>query len=378
MKKKLLDGLIKASENKYAGSIDVCEVYKHPYFVDTGNYILNGLISGDIFKGIPAGMIVQWAGDKSTGKSFMTQNILINHIKSDKNNIALLIETEGGLIAEQILANLNADEAERLLVYPCSTIEQIKTELNRIIEYIKSKEEEYKDVKFLLTIDSIGMPASIKEKDDATNDKNTRDMTRAQAVKSLFRTIVMDLSVLHIPVNIINHQYATMDQYSPKEESSGSGMAYANSVTLIMTKKKLKDKDVQVGTVFTITPKKSRIVAENISKIELYSRFKIGMDRYTGLWEFLKNHKLITTVGNGSKGGSTITFVDTGEVFQSKDISKIRPEDFWTQAKLDYINSKFQEFYLLSRAKERSIDDTLQQDDDEEVEAKERKSSDED
>ena len=122
----------------------------------------------------------------------------------------------------------------------------------------------------------------------------------------------------------------------------------------------MKDaKKIQVGTVFTITPKKSRIVAENISKIEIYSKFKIGMDRYSGLWEFLKNHNLIKSVGNGSKGGSTITFRHNGEQWDTKDIAKMRPEEFWTKEKLDFINNKFQEYYLLQRAKDKGIDEIL-------------------
>lgn len=360
MKKGLLTSLVKASGNEHAGSIDVCKVYQTPYFVDTGNYVLNALISGDIYKGIPAGMIIQWAGGGSTGKSFMTQNCLINHIKSGKNNIGLFIETEGALITEQILEHLTPEEASRLLLFPCRTVEEIKVQTNKILEEIKKKADEFVDARFLMNIDSIGMPASQKEKDDSTKDSAPRDMTRAQAVSSLFRTIVMDLAILHIPVNLINHQYKTMDMFSPNEESSGAKVAYSNTVTLILTKKKLKDaKKIQVGTVFTITPKKSRIVAENISKIEIYSKFKIGMDRYSGLWEFLKNHDLIKSVGNGSKGGSTITFKHNGEQWDTKDIAKMRPEEFWTKEKLDFINNKFQEYYLLQRAKDKGIDEIL-------------------
>ena len=363
MKKTLLSGLVKASGNEYAGGINACSVYTSKYYVDTGNYILNALISGDIYKGIPSGMIVQWAGDKSTGKSFLTQNIALNHVKSGSNHLSLIIETEGALQAEPIMQYLTEDEQSRFIIFPCRTIEEIKVQANKIVEYVRSKLDEFKDTEILVTLDSIGMPASQKEKNDAIKDNAPRDMTRAQAIKSLFRTIAMEFFLLKIPMNLVNHTYATMDMFAPKAESGGTGVAYSNSVTLIMNKKKLRDKNkVQVGTVFTLTPTKSRVVAENISKIELYSKFKIGMDKYTGLWEFVKNHKLITSVGNGPKGGSTITFKDLNLVYQSKEIEKIKPEDFWDKKKLDYINAKFKEMYLLDRAEDKSVEEILAED----------------
>ena len=359
MEKKLLSGLIKASKNEHAGNINLCEVYKIPYYVDTGNLMLNCLISGDMFKGIPAGRIVQWAGSNSTGKSFMTQNNILHFIKSSDQNIALVIETEGALVREQILPHLKPEEVERFLCFPCTTVENTKNNINNLLKEIKSKKEQYKDARFLLTVDSIGMPPSEKEKTEATKEDAPKDMTRAQAIASLFRTIVMDLALLHIPANIINHQVSSMSQWEPKTEAGGEKVAYSNSMTLILKKKKLKDeKKVQVGTVFDITLKKNRVVAEGTT-IEIYSKFKIGMDKYSGLWEFLKNHHLIKSVSNGSLGGSTITFPHSGEVYDTKDIAKMKPEEFWTQDKLEFINQKFKDLYLLERTKERGIDEIL-------------------
>ena len=360
MDKSLLNGLVKASKNPHAGNIAVCDVYKIPYYIDTGNYMLNLLISGDIYKGIPAGMIVQWAGTNSTGKSFMTMNTILHHIKSDPNNVALVIETEGALVRDQILPHLTEDEIPRFLVFPCVTVEDVKNSTNGLLQDIMLKREVYKDTKFLVTIDSIGMPPSTKEKTEATTQDAPKDMTRAQAIASLLRTVVMELAILHIPTNVINHQVKSMSQWEPKTETGGEKVGYSNSMTLILNKKKLKnEKKVQVGTVFNITLKKNRVVAEGTT-IEIYSKFKIGMDKYSGLFEFLKNHDLITSKSNGGAGGSTITFKDTGEKFDTKDINKMRPEEFWTKERLDYINDKFKEFYLLERSKERTVDDILE------------------
>jgi len=352
MKKNLLSGLVKSSGNPYAGNIKTCEIYKTKYYIDTGNYILNACVSGDMFKGIPSGMIVQWTGEKSTGKSFITSNMMLHHIKSGKNNLSILFETEGALISDQILPHLSDDEQERFLIFPITTIEDAKRQINSLIEYLKSKKDEFKDVKILATFDSIGMPASEKEKEDSIKDKIPRDMTRAQAIKSLFRTIVMDFAILKIPMNVVNHQYATMDQWNPKEESGGSGMAYSNSITLELRKKKLKnDKKEQIGTAFTIIPKKSRIMAENISKIEIYSKFKVGMDRFSGCFEFLKNHNLSNQDRANAAGGAYYRIPEMGFEIELKELAKLTPEQFWTQDKLEYINEKFKDIYLLERSK---------------------------
>ena len=358
MKKHLLDRLVKASGNERAGSIDVIETYNHRFHLDTGNYMLNALIGGSIYSGIPSGMIIQWAGFQSTGKSFLTTNSVLHHVKSDKNNIAIYIETEGAFPSEKIKKKLSADEQKRFLVFPVPTIEEITRELTPILASVMEKEEEYKSSKILITIDSIGMPASEKEKDNASlaRDKQKRDMTRAQAIKSLFRTITMDLRILDIPMNVINHQYHTMDAFNPVVESSGTGMAYANSVTLDLRTKKLKDDNkVQVGTTFVITPKKSRIVAEYISKVEIYSRFTLGMDRFSGLWEFLKNHKLMTSKPfGGGKKGSLISIPALKISVSSLEIGKMKAEDFWTKEILDYIDTEFRSRYLLDQISEDS------------------------
>lgn len=359
MKKSLLNGLIKASGNPHAGNINTCKIYQTKYHVDTGNYILNACLCGDMFKGIPGGKVIQWAGIESTGKSFLTTNMIIYHIKSNKNHISILFESEGALSAKQVKAQLTEEECDRFLVYPVVTIEDSKRQINLVIKYIKSKKDDFSETKFLATYDSIGMPASAKEKEDSTEEKAPVDMTRAKAISSLFRTICMDFAILGIPFNVVNHQYSTMDQWAAKEESGGKKLAYANSMTMILSKSKLKDeKKEQVGTVFKVTPKKSRIVAENISKIEIYSKFKLGMDRYSGLFEFLKNHNL-SNKDRANAVDAKYRIPEIGFEITLAELSKMTPAQFWTRDKLEYINKKFQEFYLLERIVDETLDEEV-------------------
>jgi len=360
VKNSLADKLIKASKNSYAGSIDVCEIYKPGGFYDTGNYMMNAVLSGSVMKGLRSGWILQLAGEKSTGKSLICLNILINHVKSGKKNYSILFETEGALMAENIQEQLTPEERSRFLLFPCFSVENTQEQMANMLDTIMADED--KDIKYIWAIDSLGMLPSEKEIDNSKKENAPKDMTKAQSTKSLFRTSVMKLAVLKIPLILVNHTYATMSQYIPDEVSGGSGPAFANSITLILSKKKLRDKDkIQVGAVFTVTPRKSRVVAENISSIEIYSRFDTGITKYAGLFEFLKNVGKIKAVGNGSKGGSTFTFVDTNESFTSGDFAKMKPSEFWNKKRLEYVDKVFQDLYLLKTAKDRGLDEVFEE-----------------
>src|SRR5579872_1725952 len=43
-------------------------------WIDTGCYILNAQISGSIFKGIPSNRVTAFAGEESTGKTFLAMS----------------------------------------------------------------------------------------------------------------------------------------------------------------------------------------------------------------------------------------------------------------------------------------------------------------
>ena len=60
---------------KLASDIDESES-----FVDTGSYILNGLISGSIFGGVSGNKITAIAGESSTGKTFFSLAVVKNFL----------------------------------------------------------------------------------------------------------------------------------------------------------------------------------------------------------------------------------------------------------------------------------------------------------
>ena len=103
--------------------------------------------------------------------------------------------------------------------------------------YLKKPEDERKPVMFVL--DSLGMLSTEKEIKDAIDDKQVRDMTKSQLIKGAFRMLTLKLGQAKIPLIVTNHTYDVIGSYVPtKEMGGGSGLKYASSTIIYLSKKK--------------------------------------------------------------------------------------------------------------------------------------------
>ena len=138
----------------------------------------------------------------------------------------------------------------------------------------------------MFVLDSLGMLSTEKEITDALNDKQVRDMTKSQLVKGAFRMLTLKLGQANIPLIVTNHTYDVIGSYVPtKEMGGGSGLKYAASTIIYLSKKKEKDKTEIVGNIIKAKTAKSRLSKENQQvEIRLYYDER-GLDRYYGLLE---------------------------------------------------------------------------------------------
>ena len=136
----------------------------------------------------------------------------------------------------------------------------------------------------MFVLDSLGMLSTEKEITDALNDKQVRDMTKSQLVKGAFRMLTLKLGQANIPLIVTNHTYDVIGSYVPtKEMGGGSGLKYAASTIIYLSKAKEKEGTEVVGNI--IKTAKSRLSKENKEvKIRLYYDER-GLDRYYGLLE---------------------------------------------------------------------------------------------
>ena len=276
-----LKEIVKEIGNDYtqlASDIDETETY-----VDTGSYIFNGLISGSIFGGVSNNKITAIAGESSTGKTFFSLAVVKNFLDSNPDGYCLYFDTEAA-VNKSLLASRGID-LDRLVVVNVVTIEEFRTRALKAVDiYLKTDTEDRKPCMFVL--DSLGMLSTEKEIRDALDDKQVRDMTKSQLVKGAFRMLTLKLGQANIPLIVTNHTYDVIGSYIPtKEMGGGSGLKYAASTIIYLSKKKEKSEKEVVGNIIKAKTVKSRLSKEN-KEVEIRLFYdERGLDRYYGLLE---------------------------------------------------------------------------------------------
>ena len=260
-----------------ASDIDETETY-----VDTGSYIFNALVSGSIFGGVSGNKITAIAGETSTGKTFFSLAVVKNFLDNNPTGYCLYFDTEAA-ITKSLLEGRGIDTT-RLVVVNVVTIEDFRNKTLKAVDlYLKKSKDERQPCMFVL--DSLGMLSTNKEITDTLAEKDARDMTKAQLIKGAFRMLTLKLGQANIPMIVTNHTYESMSLYGGKQMSGGSGLMYASSTIVYLSKSKEKDGTEVIGNIIKATTKKSRLSKEN-KQVEIRLFYdERGLDRYYGLLE---------------------------------------------------------------------------------------------
>ncbi len=264
---------------------------KERHYIDTGIYMLNALLSASIKKGgLSDNRITIFAGETGVGKSYLAYNIIRNAQKEGYR--CLFIDTEYSVELsdfENFGVNINPD---KFLLLRSNKVEDLKLTLTQLLDDLKEKKLKGTDIgKNMIILDSIGQLASIKEVDDALSGKNKVDMSRAKAIKSLFRIINSDLGFLNIPLLATSHIYLSQDLFPVAKLSGGEGLNYSASTIVLLTKAKLKtgeedEMDLNSsGIVVTAKSRKNRLAKPKKIKFEI--NHTKGTNPYKGLELFL-------------------------------------------------------------------------------------------
>jgi RecA/RadA recombinase len=197
--------------------------------------------------------------------------------------MVLYFDTESA-ITKSLLEDRSIDTS-RVVVINVVTIEEFRTKaLQCVDKYMKLDESDRQPMMFVL--DSLGMLSTEKEITDALADKNIRDMTKSQLIKGAFRMLTLKLGKANVPLIVTNHTYDVIGSYVPtKEMGGGSGLKYAASTIIYLTKSKEKDGKEVIGNIIKAKTAKSRLSKENQEvKVRLYYDER-GLDKYYGLLE---------------------------------------------------------------------------------------------
>ena len=303
-----LNDVVKDIGNEYASIVsDGIAAGDVSNFIDTGSYIFNALVSGSIYGGLPSNKITALAGESSTGKTFFTLSVVRHFLDTDPDAGVIYFESESA-ISKAMIEDRGID-SNRMIIVPVTTVQEFRTQaLNVLKKYKEQKEEDRKPMMFVL--DSLGMLSTTKEVQDSADGKETRDMTRAQVVKAIFRVLTLELGRCNVPLIVTNHTYDVVGAYVPtKEMGGGSGLKYAASTIIFLTKSKERDSKKEiVGNIIKCEAKKSRFTQEN-SKVETRLFYdERGLDKYYGLLELGEKYGVFERKGNRVVVGESSVF----------------------------------------------------------------------
>ena len=309
-----------AKLNEYGGIVDDgVEAGDVSSFIDTGSHIFNALLSGSIHGGLPSNKITALAGESATGKTFFLMGIVKSFLDSDPNAGVIYFESESA-ITKQMIVDRGIDP-KRMVMMPVTTVQQFRTQALRVLDMYLDKDESDRQPMFLC-LDSLGMLSTTKEVEDTAEGKETRDMTRAQVLKAAFRVLTLKLGRAKIPMVVTNHTYDVVGSMFPqKEMGGGSGLNYAASSIVYLSKKKEKDGTEVIGNIVHCKNHKSRLTKEN-KMVDVRLTYDKGLDRHYGLLDLALKYEVFKSVS------TRIELPDGSKTF-GKTINN-NPEKFFT------------------------------------------------
>ena len=251
-------------------------------YVDTGSFTLNALISGSLFGGYPTNKITGISGKNSVGKSFLALAGTREFLNKHPDNVVVYFDSEAAITSEQ-LEQMGID-VNRISIVPVATIEEFRTNCYKILETYRENrgDEGFTDTRLMIVLDSLGNLTSMKELGDIAEGNEKVDMTKAKLLKAAFRVITLKSAAVNVPILINNHVYDSQTMYGGSVQSGGSGLPYAASIIIKLSKSRLKDGTDVVGAIITAKTDKSRLTKEQ-KTVQIKISFKTGLDRYYGL-----------------------------------------------------------------------------------------------
>ena len=321
-----LKDIIKETGNEYASLVsDGVEAGDVDTFIDTGSYIFNALLSGSIYGGLPANKITALAGESATGKTFFLMGIVKNFLDSNPDAGVIYFESESA-ITKQMVIDRGIDPA-RMVILPVTTVQEFRTQSLKVLDSYLIKSDKRP---MLMCLDSLGMLSTTKEVEDTSSGKETRDMTRAQVLKAAFRVLTLKLGKAKIPMVITNHTYDVVGSMFPtKEMGGGSGLKYAASSIVYLSKKKEKDGTEVIGNIIHCKNHKSRLTQEN-KMVDVRVTYNKGLDKYYGLLDLAIKYNMFKQV-------STRIELPDGTKQYAKTINN-DPEKYFTKDIMDLLD----------------------------------------
>jgi RecA/RadA recombinase len=320
MSAELKKRLLRNTTLEFTSVLSDSVVFNKKDMIPTSVPAINLALSGRVDGGLTAGLLTL-AGPSKHFKSAFALLMARSFLKKYPNGIILFYDSEFGT-PKSYFASFDIPE-DSVIHSPITDIEQLKNDIVTQLSGLKREDE------ILIIIDSVGNLASKKEVEDALAGKSVADMTRARALKSLFRMVTPHLTLKNIPLVVVNHTYKTLEMYSKDVVSGGTGVMYSSDNVWIIGRQQDKDDKTKKldGYHFIVNIEKSRYVEEK-SKIPISVSFAGGINRWSGMLELALEGGF---VGKPKAGYYAKVDPETGEIPPEgvKEDGVIENDEFW-------------------------------------------------
>ena len=291
---KYIAGLIDKVEGAASG-----KDAKVDFWLPSGNYALNRAISGDYFKGLPFGRVIEVFGDPSTGKSLLMYHWIAEVQKM--GGIAILDDPEDAYTEK--FGKLLGIDNDAIIMLNSLTVEE---HFEKVFLGWRKKGKEGEEGKkkmglvdliwekdtecpILICLDSLAL-LSTRHEQAVQLDK--ADMSKAKQIRSALRNSASYMRrgrIMHVVANHVTSKIGVVFG-NPKTTPGGTGIPFSASVRLELTYGgKLKDvdnTDKVIGVMATAKGSKNKVAAPfQEAHLDIY--FDKGVDPLSGLFESL-------------------------------------------------------------------------------------------
>ena len=313
----IMNKLKKNSKIKDTAILSESVLFSEKDMISTNVPMVNVALSGSIDGGLAPGLTVL-AGPSKHFKTSFALLMAAAYLKKYEDAVMLFYDSEFG--SPQAYFEQFGIDTARVLHTPITDVEQLKFDLVSQLDHIERGD------RVVVVIDSIGNLASKKELEDALNEKSVADMSRAKALKGLFRMVTPYLAMKNIPLLAINHTYKEIGLFPKDVVGGGTGIYYSADNIWILGRRQNKTGTEITGYDFIINVEKSRYVKEK-SKIPVSVSWDGGIERFSGLLDVALAGNYVAKPSNG---WYCRVDRDTGELLDPKVRQKDTLEEaFW-------------------------------------------------
>ncbi len=341
----IMDKLKKNSKLSHTEVLSESKFFTEKDMVSTDVPMVNVALSGSIDGGLAPGLTVL-AGPSKHFKTSFALLMAAAYMKKYPESVMLFYDSEFG--SPQTYFKQFGVDTTRVLHTPITNVEELKFDLIGQLENLDRED------KVIVVVDSIGNLASKKEMEDALNEKSVADMSRAKALKGLFRMTTPYLAMKNIPLLAVNHTYKEIGLFPKDVVGGGTGIYYsADNIWIIGRQQDKKGTEIK-GYHFVINIEKSRYVKEK-SKIPISVTWEGGVANYSGLLDV-------------ALAGGYVVKPSMGWYQRKDDDGKVREaetlkEEFWQPL---FSDTDFKEFikkqYSIGYTEQVSMDEIVSED----------------